>query len=430
VADRQLKIREERAMMWQSMDLGIGTIITYILMFVSLYFEIFLLVTFFEGTGKITEGENESVDYKTVTIFVPCYNEEKTVVATIESLLALDYPKDKLAVFVIDDGSKDNTWNVIQQFKNNPQVSLFKKENGGKWTALNLGLKHATSELVGCLDADSFVDKNALKNIVRRFKDEKVMAVTPAIVVHKPKTLVQIMQKAEYTLSMFIRFVFALLGSIYITPGPFSIFRKKVFDTLGGYRHAHNTEDLEVALRMQTHGMKIDNAHDAFVYTVTPKTVRALFKQRLRWIHGFLENMLDYRALLFKRKHGTLSLFILPAAIFSIFSALYFAGVLIKTFIESAANRVSNLSAINFSIDWKHLAFDWFFVHTEAIFMLSIVLAFLTISLILLGRYLADRKVRFSKDIIFFILLYSFIAPWWLAKAVYNTLLARKTSWR
>jgi cellulose synthase/poly-beta-1,6-N-acetylglucosamine synthase-like glycosyltransferase len=399
-------------------------------MFVSLYFEIFLLVTFFEGSKKITNGENDVVDYKTVTIFVPCFNEEKTVAATIESLLALDYPKDKLSIFVIDDGSTDGTWSVVQSFKNNPQVSLFKKENGGKWTALNFGLARATTELVGCLDADSFVDKNALKNIVRRFKNEKIMAVAPAIIVHKPKTLIQIMQKAEYTLSLFIRFVFALLGSIYITPGPFSIFRKEVFDKLGGYKHAHNTEDLEVALRMQTHGMKIDNAHDAFVYTVTPRTVRALFKQRLRWIHGFLENMLDYRALLFKRKHGTLSVFILPIAILSIFSALYFSFIMLKAAAVSASNKLAHLSAIDFNIDWRNWAFDWFYVHTEAIVILGLILAAITVAIILLGRYLADRKIRFSKDILFFILLYSFIAPWWLAKAVYNTLLSRKTSWR
>lgn len=412
------------------MDFSVSEIAAYVLMFISLYFEIFLLVTFFEGSSKITDGENDVVDYKTVTIFVPCFNEEKTVAATIESLLALDYPKDKLSIFVIDDGSTDGTWSAVQRFKNNPQISLFKKENGGKWTALNFGLERAKSELVGCLDADSFVDPNALKNIVRRFADEKVMAVAPAIIVHKPKTLVQIMQKAEYTLSLFIRFVFALLGSIYITPGPFSIFRKEVFDKLGGYKHAHNTEDLEVALRMQTHGMKIDNAHDAFVYTVTPRTVRALFKQRLRWIHGFLENMLDYRRLLFARKHGTLSMFILPVAILSIFSALYFAALLVKTLVMSTADKVVNLSAINFDVDIKHWAFDWFYVHTEAIVMLGFVLVVLTVIIILAGRYLADRKIRFSKDILFFLLLYSFIAPWWLAKAVYNALLSRKTSWR
>ncbi|MFH0814909.1 MAG: glycosyltransferase [Candidatus Falkowbacteria bacterium] len=412
------------------MDFNVGQAIIYILMFISLYFEIFLLVTFFEGTKKITENDNSDVDYKTVTIFVPCFNEEKTVCATIDSLLALDYAKDKLSIFVIDDGSTDKTWNVIQQFKNNPQISLFKKENGGKWTALNLGLRHARSELVGCLDADSFVDKYALKNIVKRFANNNVMAVTPAIRVHNPRTIVQIMQKAEYTLSMFIRFVFALLGSIYITPGPFSIFKKEVFEKLGGYRHAHNTEDLEIALRMQTHGLKIDNAHDAFVYTVTPRTIRALFKQRLRWIHGFLENMLDYRRLLFRKRHGNLSLFILPAAIISIFSALYFAAVILHNIIMTMIEKIAKFSAIDFNFNFQNWAIDWFYLHTESLFVLSIVLATLTISLILMGKYLADRKISFSKDILFFILFYSFLAPWWLAKAVYNTLLSRKTAWR
>ena len=79
------------------------------------------------------------------------------------------------------------------------------------------------------------------------------------------------------------------LGGIHVTPGPFSIFRKKVFDELGPFRKAHNTEDQEIALRMQEHGYRIEHCVDAYVYTVSPNTVGKLYRQRLRWVYGFIK---------------------------------------------------------------------------------------------------------------------------------------------
>src|SRR5690606_33425680 len=140
-----------------------------------------------------------------------------------------------------------------------------------KYTALNLGLQHVDTDLVGCLDADSFVHPEALNRIVPYFDKKDVMAVTPAIKIHEPRSLLQIVQKVEYSWGIFLRKMLSYLGAIYVTPGPFSIFRTAVFKKLGGYKHAHFTEDFEIALRMQSHSMKIANAHDAHVYTVAPR---------------------------------------------------------------------------------------------------------------------------------------------------------------
>ena len=113
------------------------------------------------------------------------------------------------------------------------------------------------------------------------------------------------------------------LGAIHVTPGPLTIFRKKVFDDLGPYRHAHNTEDMEIAYRMQKNHYKIEQCNDAYVYTNTPETIIKLYKQRLRWIYGFINNTIDYRKILFRKKYGNFSLFILPANIISIFAVIY-----------------------------------------------------------------------------------------------------------
>ncbi|MEK7129348.1 MAG: glycosyltransferase, partial [Patescibacteria group bacterium] len=85
-----------------------STILVYIFVFISLYFQVFLLATFFEKRSVMALEENGALKlrrYPSVTIIVPCFNEERTVSKTLFSLLKLDYPKNKLDIFIVDDGS-------------------------------------------------------------------------------------------------------------------------------------------------------------------------------------------------------------------------------------------------------------------------------------------------------------------------------------
>lgn len=407
----------------------IPNIIVHILLFTSLYFEIFLLITFLEYRPK-TKGQKFPIQDRlpSVTIIVPCYNEEKTVARTILSLLRLDYPKNKLKIIAVDDGSIDNTAHILNRFMTNRQVDVLYKENGGKHTALNEGLKCVTTDLVGCLDADSFVDSNALREIVSYFTDKNVMAVTPAIKVHEPSNIIQLIQKAEYELSIFIRRTFAWIDSLFVTPGPFTIFRYEVFKKLGNYKEAYNTEDLEIALRMQSHHYKIENAHSAYVYTVAPRTFRKLFHQRLRWTYGFLRNAFDYRFLFLNRSYGNLGILILPVATISIFGALFFMSVLIISTVNHIALKVVEVQAVGFGL-MKTFSFDWFFINTKSVLFLIYILIIITLVLIILGKKLSAEKRIWSFDLIWYLFLYGFIAPIWLSAAVYNVAFSRKTSW-
>src|SRR3989344_1621895 len=96
----------------------ISSIIFYILIFLSVYVQVFFLVTFFENRKKIItrSGKTTLRRYPTVTIVVPCWNEERTVHKTVRSLLDLNYPKDKLKIFLIDDGSTDGTPDILRKF--------------------------------------------------------------------------------------------------------------------------------------------------------------------------------------------------------------------------------------------------------------------------------------------------------------------------
>lgn len=368
-----------------------------------------------------------------VSVIVPCWNEQNTIVKTIFSLLKLDYPKNLLSIIVIDDGSTDKTWDVLQKFARNKQIKLYRKENGGKHAAVNFGLSVSESDLVGCLDADSYVHPQALNRIVAAFVDANVMAVTPSVKINNPKNWLELIQKVEYGMGIFIRRTLSHLNALYITPGPFSIFRRKVFEKIGNYRKAYNTEDLEIALRMQKNGMKIVNVHNAFIYTTSPKTLRALFKQRTRWTYGFMKNAIDYRDMFFNPQYGNLGVIILPAAGFSIASSLYFFGKTILDFLSSIVQKIEEYMTVGFYFKKPDFNFDFFYFNTEIIVFVSLVAITGTIAIIIFSRALGhenEEKIRPGYDVALFLAIYAIIAPIWMARALFNVVFARGTKWR
>lgn len=407
--------------------------LVYGLLFLTMYFEVFLLVTYFEEKEEFSTDKPQKDrmpgKYPTVTIVVPAWNEGKTIIGTVNSLLSLNYPKDRLTLFIIDDGSTDDTLSVANTFEGNPQVRVFSKENGGKYTALNLGIKHCTTDLIGCLDADSFVDSEALREIIPYFDNPEVMAVTPSVQIHKPGNILQKIQETEYMIGEFSRKVFSRINGLYVTPGPFSIYRRDVFTRIGNFVHAYNTEDMEMALRLQSHRMKIENAHTAFVYTVSPKSPRALYKQRVRWVSGFLMNAVyNYRFMFLSRKHGNLGLLVLPFAFISIFIALFFTVLYVKSIFHFLYERYIQYLALGFHPHLRFGNFDWFSVDLGFRVLIIYTLFFTMIFFIIMGVRMA--KKRFSFGIIYFLALYGFIAPFWLARSLFNLIMAKDTHWR
>jgi len=410
---------------------SVYSVIFYIFAFASVYIQIFFLVTYIQKRRQIvyTPEGFELDSYPTVTIIVPCYNEAKTISKTVKSLLSLDYQKDKLTIFLVDDGSKDNTWEIIKQYEGHPNIKIFHKENGGKHTALNLGLEHLESDYVGCLDADSFVHPQALKRIIKTFNaDPKTMAVAPSIIVFKPDNVIQTVQKIEYDMANYVKKMLGFIGGIHVTPGPFSIFKRQVFDELGPYRKAHNTEDQEIGLRMQEHWYKIDACPDAYVYTNSPNSIMKLHRQRVRWIYGFIKNLIDYRRLLFKKKYGAVAMLTLPSGIISMIGVIFMLATILYNFVSFIYTKIVQIYTVGIGNSYS-FKFDWFFFDTKVALFLSIILYILVIVSIMIGRSMTDEKRVFSFTFIYFIIIYGLIAPFWMLIAIYNAIRSKENSW-
>ena len=413
--------------------ISILNIIFYLLVFLSVYVQVFFFVTFLENRKKIIirNGKFELDHYPTVTIAVPIFNEEKTIYQTICSLLNLNYPKDRIKIFLIDDGSTDETRNIISKFAQYPNIKIFHKANGGKYTALNLALEHTEADFFGGLDADSFVDSESLIRIMSCFeKDKSIMAVAPSVAVYNPRNFVQNAQKTEYYMGIYFKKMLGFLGAINVTPGPLTIFRKKVFDDLGFYRRGHNTEDMEIAFRMQKNRYKIEHCNDAYVYTNTPTTLRKLYRQRLRWIFGFMNNTLDYKNVLFRKKYGDFSFFTLPMGIISIASVCYLFGRIVYSLGYFLYLKILQLQTVGWHFTAQTYNFDFFFSNTQPFMFLVIFIFFFVIFSIIFGRRMIEGKWGFSLNMLYFFPIFSIVAPFWLLKSVYNTIFNRRPDWR
>ncbi len=407
--------------------------IFYVLIFLSVYVQVFFFITFLENRKKIVvrNGKINLKFYPSVTIAVPCFNEAETIYDTVQSLLNLNYPQDKLKIVIVDDGSTDGTWEAISAFKNHPNIEILRKENGGKHTALNLVLERTTTDFFSCLDADSFAHPEALARIMSYFeRDSEVMAVVPSVLVSSPKKIIQNAQRAEYQMGIYVKKMFSFLGAINVAPGPLTVFRKKVFDDLGHYRHAHHTEDMEIAYRMQKNHYKIEHCNDAYVYTNTPTTVRKLYKQRLRWIYGFINNTIDYKSVLFRKKYGHFSFFTLPMGIISIVSVSYLFSRIVYNFATFLYSKLFFFKVVGFNFPDKIFNFDLFFFNLESLTFLVVALYVSIIFAMVFGRKMSEGKWGLSLDMLYFIPIFSFIAPFWLISAVWSTIIRRRPEWR
>ncbi len=185
---------------------------------------------------------------------------------------------------------------------------------------------------------------------------------------------------------------------------------------------------MEIAFRIQSFGYQIANCHNAFVHTKTPDTIKKLHKQRTRWTYGFLKNAIDYKHIFFNKKYGDMGRFVLPFAIVGLVLSLTIAGDLIYHIGNWIWQSIEKISIVGVSA--PHFNLSWFFINTETTTILSLVLLAITLTIVMFVKYIAEGSMKPSRDMLYFILFYGFLAPLWLSKAVYNVALSKKTPWR
>lgn len=405
----------------------------YPFIFAAIYFEAFLLVTFLSKPAREERARSALTTFPKVAMIVPCYNEGTTIDGTVRSLLETDYPKDKLDIILVNDGSTDNTREVMEQYRENPQIKIIHKENGGKHTGLNAGIELAVdAEFVGCLDADSFVDPHALKEVIAGFHSPDIAAVTSAMSVYKPSNLFEHTQNAEYVMGIALRHILAAVNGLHVTPGPLSLYRRSIFAVLGGFAKGHNTEDMEMALRIQRAHLKIANAPLARVYTKVPTTPAILIKQRTRWTTGFLRNVLfDYRDLVLNPRYGALGMLVLPLGFLSLIGALVMLMVSIYNLTKSVIETVQTTNGIPLEyILHPEFTFDWFYLPVSAFILFGLVASIGSLAFIVVGKTISKTPGPISIGIIGYILIFGLLAPFWLVRSFYDVIANNSRSWR
>ncbi|WP_441877235.1 glycosyltransferase family 2 protein [Paenibacillus sp. 2TAB26] len=292
-----------------------------------------------------------------ISIIVPAYNEEKTIVDNIKSLLALNY--FEYEIIIVNDGSTDftkekiiNEFNltkvnqpIMQSLPTNEVAGIYRsnqyerlifvdKINGGKADALNAGINVSVYPIFACIDADSILENDALIKLTMLFVENPETIAVGGIVriangsiikdgklmeMNIPKSNMAKFQIIEYFRAFLTgRTSFSKLNSILIISGAFGAFNKRVVIECGGYKVNTIGEDMDIIVRLhkamkdQKRKYKIQFLADPICWTQAPETMKDLRSQRRRWQIGLFDTLISYRRMLFNPKYGKIGMVTLP----------------------------------------------------------------------------------------------------------------------
>lgn len=294
-----------------------------------------------------------------ISVLVPAHNEEKNIVESVRSLLALDYPE--LEIIVVNDGSTDGTLEQLRQhfqlmrtdmlyvseISTRPVHAIYmsgldrrllvldKASSGRKADALNAGLNAASSPFVCAVDADAVLEKDALLRIMAPvLSDPHRVVATGGIVrvvngtvvedgvirrVKLPRRVLEVLQVTEYLRAFLIgRQGWAQLNMLLIISGAFGVFRRDLCRQIGGFRPSAVGEDLDLVVRLHRYLLekkedyRIGFVPDPVCWTEVPSTLKMLARQRARWQSGLADVLWQNRDMLFNSRYGRIGWFAIP----------------------------------------------------------------------------------------------------------------------
>lgn len=218
---------------------------------------------------------------QTVSLIITANNEENVIAKKLENTLKLDYPKDKLEIWVASDGSTDETDSIVASFKDE-RVKLNRVERGGKTNAQNKTVPLTHGEIILFSDANTMYSKKAIKNLVRNFNDKTVGAVSGLLsFTNTNQTSVGAGEGLYWRYENFLRSQESKLGSCIMTNASIFGIRKELFSTLDpGF-----SEDFILPLRIAASGKKVVFDPYSVCYEKTPTTTRDEYGMKVRTAH-------------------------------------------------------------------------------------------------------------------------------------------------
>ena len=407
-------------------------VLIWFITFFSLFIGIFWLqVTF------LKEPERKNYIYPSISLIVPCWNVGCGVWKTLHSIANLDYPKDKLQIIAVNHSSTDNTESLIKKFiysYSSLNITLVQKArapNHMKAHAFNEGLKYVTSEYVGCVDADTIVMKDSLKEMMYLF-EPNIGAVISIIKVNQPRTFYEKLQQIEYVFSSYIRLLMSKINTLQTTHGALSIYRKSFFDKYGGFDENNLTEDFEVGMRMRYHGYKVILASNSFTYTFVPNSFKWFWKQRVRWYRGFIHNTIKYKSMAFNKNYGTLGWFQLPLNIFSLIIVLIMFSLMVYNLADKVFVWVSKIFSLGLEYfnGWQIPNIYHSLLNVNLILYFPIVVSLLACLLIYIFAYKRiNEPWKFSLVILIYFTIYPVFRSAQWVHSVYEELSKTKKKW-
>jgi len=285
-----------------------------------------------------------------ISVLAPAFNEELSIVESVRSLLALQYPD--FEVVVINDGSQDGTLaTLVESFGLHrveryvdeavehapirgfyasptvPRLLVVDKENGGKADALNAGINCSRTPLFCAIDADSILEADALLRVVRPFIDEPHLTIAAGGTIriangckvdagriseiHLPKNFLALVQIMEYLRAFLMaRLALGKMQALMVISGAFGLFDRQRVVEVGGYSHGTVGEDMELVIKLHRHmrdlalPYRVEFIAEPVCWTECPDDIRILSRQRARWQRGSLECFAKHKDMAFNPRYG------------------------------------------------------------------------------------------------------------------------------
>jgi len=389
-------------------------VIGYYIAAITIVATVFFSLVYFLNEKKMHMKE-EGSHTPPVSILVPAKNEEEYICACVESLLALNYPKELLEIIVMDDGSTDSTAQKVRGYEKFG-VRLISKKNSGKADSLNQGIKVAKGEIIATMDADSYAAPDSLRMMVTYFKDKRVGAVAASVIAQNPKGVLGEIQRVEYLFAIFMRRIMEHINCVTVTPGPFSIFRKSAIIEIGGFDPKSLVEDQEIALNMQKHGYLIRTAPGIHIRSEIPANFFELMHQRVRWQRGGFYNAVKYRSLIGINR-GDLGIIVMP---YTLLGYITLTLIPITLFLDYLTESVYG----------QYFGFASIALGFGSLHVLSAVMLFFTLFWLYLGMreyFPKERITIFSMAL--FVCIYPFLLTFFWVVAAYKEITRQTRIW-